>query len=221
VTESKYEVRECTAGSCRFRFPVVVGSEDQLPCPRCGAATTSAAEYAPSGQEAGTSLRVPGPTVVALLDNIRSAYNVGAIFRTADGAGLDHLYLCGMTPTPEHRKVAKTALGAQDIVSWSYRTNGRLAGLALKEAGFCLWAVENIPGATWLFEASRCREASLALVVGNEKAGVDPGLLAACDQVLKLPMLGGKESLNVEVAFGIVAYWVRFGLGSALRQPGR
>lgn len=210
MTESKYEVFECTAGNCRFRFPVAVGSGEQLSCPRCGAAITLAAEYAPSGHQSGTGFPPHGSKVVAILDNIRSAYNVGAMFRTADGAGLDHLYLCGMTPTPEHRKVAKTALGAQDVVPWSYHTNSRLAGLALKEAGFCLWAVEDTPGATWLFEASHRRGGSLALVVGNEKAGVDPGLLAVCDQVLRLPMLGGKESLNVEVAFGIVAYWIRF-----------
>jgi tRNA G18 (ribose-2'-O)-methylase SpoU len=152
------------------------------------------------------------PVVEALLDNIRSTYNVGAMFRTADGAGLRHLHLAGITPTPNHPKIAKTALGAEAVVPWSAHPNGLEAALAMREAGYHVWALEGGPRAVSLFDAARrMPDGPVLLVVGNEIAGVDPMLLDECEQVLSIPMQGEKQSLNVAIAFGIAAYVLRHG----------
>jgi 23S rRNA (guanosine2251-2'-O)-methyltransferase len=146
-----------------------------------------------------------------LLDNVRSTFNVGSIFRSADGAAFQHLYLCGITPTPAHPKVAKTALTAEQTVAWSQHTNALDLAEALQGRGHHLWALEDAPDATSLFAAQLPPpDQPLVLIVGHEVTGVDPGLLALCDQVVALPMGGVKRSLNVAIAFGIAAYTVRF-----------
>ncbi len=151
------------------------------------------------------------PPRVALLENIRSIFNVGAIFRIADGAGMQHLYLTGITATPEHPKVAKTALGAETAVPWSYYPNGLEAAQALRAQNFQLWALEGGSRAVSLFSL-RNEELTrpVALVAGNEVAGVDPGILELCERVVYIPMQGSKRSLNVAVAFGIAAYFLAF-----------
>jgi tRNA G18 (ribose-2'-O)-methylase SpoU len=149
----------------------------------------------------------------ALLDNIRSAHNVGAIFRTADGAGLRELYLCGFTPTPEDvPAIAKTALGAERSVPWSYHPNAVALADDLRAKGARLIALERLPKATpiYRFRAEPPDERPWVLVIGNERAGVDPGLLERCEDVIALPMAGEKVSLNVAVAFGAAAYWLSF-----------
>lgn len=134
------------------------------------------------------------------------------MFRTADGAGVGHLHLCGITATPEHPKLAKAALGAQERVAWSSGLNGVDTAVALREQGHPLWALESTPDAVPLFERTLPESGKpIVLVVGNERAGVDPGILAQCEQVLALPMLGMKRSLNAAVAFGIAVYALRFG----------
>lgn len=145
--------------------------------------------------------------LVAVLDNMRSIYNVGSMFRTADGAGIAHLYLCGTTPTPEHPRLAKTALGAENTVSWSYHRNALDLVKLLKAEGHTLVALEGGDTAQGLFSGGGDTPRSpLAFVVGNEVTGVDPGVLSECDTVFSIPMLGQKESLNVTVAFGVAAY---------------
>jgi 23S rRNA (guanosine2251-2'-O)-methyltransferase len=152
------------------------------------------------------------PTIHALLDNIRSIYNVGSLFRTADGAAISHLHLCGITATPQQPKVAKTALGADQVVPWTYHANGPDAAAAIKRQGFRLWALEGGLRAVSLLEALPARAGPpILLIAGNETAGVDPAILDQCDQVFFLPMLGIKGSLNVATAFGIAAYFLRFG----------
>jgi tRNA G18 (ribose-2'-O)-methylase SpoU len=152
--------------------------------------------------------------VAGLLDNLRSSYNVGSIFRTGDGAGVQHLYLCGITSTPDQPKVMKTALGADQSVPWSYHRNSLDLIRQRKDAGYALWSLENRGPARSIFEhiPSTLTEPIL-LAVGNERAGVDPGLLKESDQIVSLPMLGHKSSLNAVVAFGIAVYWLRFGAG--------
>ena len=154
-----------------------------------------------------------GPTVEALLDNIRSVYNVGSIFRTADGAGLRHLHLCGITPPPDHPKTAKTALGAERAVAWTQYRNGLDTAVSLQSRGCQLWAIEDSPLADSLFAAPVLPDdPPIVLIVGNEIAGIDPEILARCDRVLHIPMQGQKKSLNVASAFAIAAYVARFGL---------
>jgi 23S rRNA (guanosine2251-2'-O)-methyltransferase len=158
-------------------------------------------------QVSSTGRRICGNQVEALLDNIRSIYNVGSIFRTSDGAGISHLHLCGMTPTPLNPRLVKTALGAQEAVPWSYERNGLIAARSLKEAGKRLWALEGGRISVPLSEAVQdIAGTAIVLVVGNEISGVDPGIMELCDRIIHIPMRGSKTSLNAAVAFGIVAY---------------
>jgi tRNA G18 (ribose-2'-O)-methylase SpoU len=142
----------------------------------------------------------------ALLDNIRSAWNVGAIFRTADCLGVDKLYLCGITPTPENDSVQKTSLGAESSVKWEYARNALLVAERLKAEGARLWALEQDERAVPLNAELRMitdEKKPLVLIIGNEVTGVDPALLDLCDKIVYIPMRGSKRSLNVEVAFGV------------------
>jgi tRNA G18 (ribose-2'-O)-methylase SpoU len=145
--------------------------------------------------------------VYALLDNIRSAWNVGAMFRTADAAGLAGLYLCGMTATPPRPDLEKTALGASATVPWDYWTDSAAAARAITARGIELVALECTPDAA-PFDARRYRFPT-CFVVGHEVDGVHADVLAACADTVAIPMHGRKGSLNVAVSFGIMAYEIR------------
>lgn len=209
VAAPAYEIRECRSPQCRFRFPVA-GAELGTPaCPRCGGLLRVAAAgtlaRACAGMRAGPSASHVG----ALLDNIRSIYNTGSIFRSADGAGIGHLYLCGMTATPQHPKLAKTALGAQEWASWSYHPNALDVARQLAAEGVALWALEDTGDSCSLFTCAPPITPTV-IIVGNEVIGVDPGLLDVCEQHVTIPMHGLKRSLNVATAFGIAAYWLAY-----------
>ncbi len=205
----EYAVYECTRPACGLRFPAETDSLEAARCPRCGAATREAARFpAPARRE--TAPPEGSLPLEALLDNLRSAWNTGSIFRIADGAGVRHLYLCGITPSGEHPRVPKTALGAEKTVGWSSHLNAVRTAEELIQGGCTLWALETTPQAVSLFDLLPYQnEKPLVLVVGNERAGVDPGLLALCARHVCLPMQGSKESLNAAVAFGIAAYALR------------
>lgn len=155
----------------------------------------------------------PKRKISLLLDNIRSAYNTGAIFRTADGVGVEHVYLCGITPTPENTPaVQKTALGAEIKLPWTAHPDACALGQVMGADGFRLLALENTDRSIPIFEVDSQTIGSvpMVLIVGNEQAGVDPGLIDLCDLVLSIPMIGSKASLNVSVALGVAAYWLTF-----------
>ncbi len=157
----------------------------------------------------------------ALLDNIRSAYNVGAMFRTADGAGCQHLYLCGITPRPSHPGIAKTALGAQASVPWTGRPDGLLLARTLRSSGYQLWGLEADRDGHSIFQLDPFPdESAIVLVVGNERAGLDPEMLAACNRTVSIPMKGVKKSLNAAVAFGIAIYQLAQLRSGANRRAG-
>jgi tRNA G18 (ribose-2'-O)-methylase SpoU len=166
----------------------------------------SLATESPAGRESPA----PAHDVEALLDNIRSAWNVGSIFRSADGFGISHLHLCGITPTPEHEPVAKTALGAERTVPWSYAADPLAAARRIKEHGRQLWALEHDDRAV-PFDPMRLPSPAgpILLIVGNEITGVDPDLLDLCERIFHIPMHGNKRSLNVAVAFGIAAFAIQ------------
>jgi tRNA G18 (ribose-2'-O)-methylase SpoU len=207
-----FQVQQCERPACRFRFPLVVGVAADPACPRCGGVTAATGQPYERQEMGRAAARPDNPAVEALLDNIRSIYNVGSMFRTADGAGIRHLHLCGMTATPEQPKVAKTALGAERAVGWTYHPNGLDAAEALRQQGYRLWALEGGPRAEPLFGVQgELAGPPILLVVGNELAGVDPAVLERCERVLSIPMAGVKQSLNVVVAFGIAAYFLRWG----------
>jgi 23S rRNA (guanosine2251-2'-O)-methyltransferase len=215
-----FNIHLCSNSSCNFRFPsqVIIGSTNaersQPPndqCPRCGALTRIVESFVQDTQGFLQPQRSELRHIEALLDNIRSVYNVGSMFRTADGCGIAHLHLCGISATPEGSKLSKTALGAEHSVSWSYHNNAVIAADELRNRGLTLWALEGCSGAQSLFDAQKdIPDEPIALVVGNEVSGVDPGLINECERLVYIPMFGDKSSLNAATAFGIAAYYLRF-----------
>ncbi|KAA3619977.1 MAG: TrmH family RNA methyltransferase [Calditrichaeota bacterium] len=144
------------------------------------------------------------PPLIGIIDNIRSLHNVGAIFRSADGAGFGGLILCGITAQPPRAEIRKSALGAEDFVPWRYEKNTADAIKSSREAGYKIVALECNSSSKPLAEFMPGEKT--ALVTGNEFYGLNDEILQLCDEVRDLPMRGEKVSLNVSVAFGIAAY---------------
>jgi tRNA G18 (ribose-2'-O)-methylase SpoU len=145
--------------------------------------------------------------LAVLLDNIRSAWNVGSILRSADGFGFTQAYLCGITPTPDNEAVTKTSLGAEDSVPWSYHKDAVKLVRGLKAEGWIVCALEEEARALSISELSASRfTGETVLILGNEVTGVDPELLELCDDIVYIRMRGEKKSFNVAIAFGIAAY---------------
>jgi tRNA G18 (ribose-2'-O)-methylase SpoU len=145
----------------------------------------------------------PLPAAV-LLDNVRSLYNVGAFFRTADAAGLEKLYLCGITGRPPKRAISKTALGAEETVPWEYNWDPLPLLDAIRERGAEIAAVETTVHAVDLFDWQP--RFPVCVVFGHEVDGIRPEVSALCDTHVRIPMLGMKHSLNVATAGGVVIY---------------
>lgn len=149
---------------------------------------------------------------VVVLDNLRSVYNVGSIFRTANAVGVDKIYLCGTTPTPLDKKgdrrkdFSKVALGAEDTVVWEYFDNTLECIKKLKEENYFIIALEQSDDAVDYKEASVVGKEKVAFVVGNEVEGITKEVLAYSDVIAEIPMLGTKESLNATIAFGVAVY---------------
>lgn len=206
---SYFEIRQCGANSCRFRFPWTVTDPPHLRCPRCGG-PVQVVRTQSLAKEIETAAGPPVSQLQALVDNVRSTFNVGSILRSADGVGLQQLYLCGITPPPTHPKVKKTALGAEQQVSWTYHPNSLDLAQTIKAGGGQLWALEETSAAESLFTLSALpTQRPVVLIVGNEVTGVDPDLLASCDRTFAIPMQGLKRSLNVAIAFSVAVYWLR------------
>lgn len=149
--------------------------------------------------------------VRVVLDNIRSAYNVGSMFRTADACAVEHIYLCGMSAHPPHPKLEKTALGAFDYVPWSYHERTKDVLHALGEEGVARVGLEVTADAVSMgaYEWPK----PVAVVFGNEVTGISAANLGRCDAVVRIPMWGYKNSMNVATAFGVVLYDVLGGWG--------
>ena len=213
-----FEFRQCENSDCQFRYPSKSSDQSTATCPVCGNMTRVVAHIPGIPDKNVKERPTTSNTIEALLDNIRSGYNVGSIFRTADGSGITHLHLTGITSTPSQTKVSKTALGAEENVAWTYHLNGLESIKDLKTRGYRIWAIENNLSGESLFNINfpLRSNAPILIVVGNEIAGIDPGILKLCDRILYLPMLGKKRSLNVVIAFGIVAYYLRFGAQASL-----
>lgn len=144
---------------------------------------------------------------IVILNNIRSLYNVGSIFRTADGVGIEKVWICGITGYPPDTKISKTALGAEDEVDWEYRRDARSVAEELKNKGYEIVLLEQLKESIFFEEYEPKRP--VCLIIGNEIEGVSEDLLSVCDRTIEIDMSGMKNSLNVTVAFGIVAYHIR------------
>ena len=203
---ARFSFVECRNPSCGFRFPLDLSEHQGKFCPRCAGKLGIAVPQIDQHQPA--PLSTTGFCIEVVLDNIRSAHNVGSIFRTAEAVGVDHLYLCGLTPNPKQNPaLAKASLGAELRVGWSAENNAVNLVARRKQEGSLIIALESTPTALNIFSAGKhlhpCR---IILILGSEPAGVDPGLLALSDHTFYIPMSGKKSSLNVSVAFGIAAY---------------
>ena len=148
----------------------------------------------------------PKLPLVVILDNIRSMYNVGSVFRTADAFRTQGLYLCGITATPPHREIQKTAIGATQSVEWVYRESVAEACQQVKAEGYQLVGVEQTDESQPLQQFSVSTDQAYALVMGNEVEGLREAILPFLDAAVEIPQLGTKHSLNIAVSSGI-AMW--------------
>ena len=157
--------------------------------------------------------QAPKIPVWLVLDNVRSLNNIGSIFRTADAFRLAGIFLCGITATPPHREIHKTALGATESVHWEYRKETREVLTELKASGFRILAVEQTEGASPLDQVRLKRGERYALVFGHEVRGVEQKVVDMSDLCIEIPQFGTKHSLNISVAAGIVIWEVFKRLG--------
>lgn len=141
-----------------------------------------------------------------VLNDIRSLSNIGAFFRTGDAFNVEKVYLCGITATPPHREIHKTALGATETVSWEHRSSIDELIKELKEKGIKICSIEQAEKTTLLQEVAGLPEVAYALVFGNEVDGVDQSVIDASDYIIEIPQFGTKHSLNVSVCAGIVLW---------------
>lgn len=157
----------------------------------------------PTLEECATQDKLP---VAIVLDNVRSAQNVGSFFRTADAFGIGHIALCGISATPPNREIHKTALGAEQSVEWSYHPTTLECIESLRNEGYRIIAIEQIEGATMLNNFRAESGERYALVFGNEVDGVDQAVADIVDGAIEIPQVGIKHSLNVSVSAGILMW---------------
>jgi 23S rRNA (guanosine2251-2'-O)-methyltransferase len=155
---------------------------------------------------AGEFKRAAKTPVVIVLDDIRSAYNVGSVFRTADAFLIEAIFLCGFTPFPPHREIQKTALGANETVSWKYFKHTGEAISELKGSGYTIAVIEQTEKSISLDKAVIKKGEKLALVFGNEVGGVSQSVADNADVCIEIPQYGTKHSLNISVCAGIVLW---------------
>ena len=204
---TSFQIRECENPNCGLRYPLVETQPSGERCPLCLGQTHKTLSGSTNTPEIHKEEASPS-SIAGMLDNIRSGWNVGSMFRTAEGFGLNHLHLCGITSTPNSVSLKKTALGAEASVPWTYHSNSIKAAEKLKNDGYLLWALEYNSNAESIFSIAFNRNGlqnskGVIIVAGNEEIGVDPDLLRLCTKTLYIPMRGEKQSFNVAVAFGI------------------
>ena len=146
--------------------------------------------------------------IVVVLDNIRSLNNIGSVFRTSDAFLIEKICLCGITATPPHRDIHKTALGAEDTVNWQYYKNTEDCISELKENGFKIFSIEQVEGSVMLQDFTPDSSEKYALVFGNEVKGVQQSIVDFSDGCIEIPQFGTKHSFNISVTAGMVLWEV-------------
>ena len=158
------------------------------------------------GRKSVDEFKQAGKTpVIVVLENIRSAYNVGSVFRTADAFLIEAIYIIGYSAKPPHKEIKKTALGAEETVTWKYFKNSIEAITELKSRGYNVYAVEQAQGSTHLQQVNYAGD-RIAVVFGNEVTGVEQETIHACDGCIEIPQMGMKHSLNIATAAGVVLW---------------
>jgi tRNA G18 (ribose-2'-O)-methylase SpoU len=146
--------------------------------------------------------------LIVVLDNVRSMHNVGSVFRTSDAFLVEAVYLCGITNTPPHAEIHKTALGAENSVTWKYFEETYMAVNTLKEGGYTVLAIEQAQGSILLPNLNLKKTEKYAVILGNEVKGVQQSVIDICDGCIEIPQYGTKHSLNVSVTGGIIIWEV-------------
>jgi tRNA G18 (ribose-2'-O)-methylase SpoU len=146
--------------------------------------------------------------LIIIADNVRSMHNVGSIFRTSDAFLVEKIYLCGITPTPPHREIQKTALGATESVDWQYVENTLEVVNQLKKEGWTILALEQTTNSVMLDELKVEKGEKIAIVLGNEVEGVNQEVINLCHKAVEIPQFGTKHSFNVSVSCGIMLWQV-------------
>jgi 23S rRNA (guanosine2251-2'-O)-methyltransferase len=206
MSSVQFMIRQCGNQHCRFRFPAPADQIIQTHCPKCGHLLSQAGTLYENSPIQPACISDQTCSLSILLDNVRSALNVGSIIRTSEGIGIEHIHLCGITATPDNPKVGKTSLRAESTLKWSYHLNALDTVLSLKNEGVQIWSLEMTSKSIPLYAAIKYRsKIPILLVAGNEQAGVDPDILSISDRLVHLPMVGSKTSLNIAVAVGIAA----------------
>ena len=203
---NRFDIRVCE--SCGLRYPIQQGNSFGTRCPICLGETKAVLSKVIRDEER-VQEKIEEKTTstrAVLLDNIRSAWNVGSILRSGDGFAYNHAYLCGITPTPENEAVTKTSLGAENYIAWSYHKDAVKLAEVLKKDGWKIIALEEGEGAKEISKRKNSSDEKTLLILGSEVTGVDPDLLALCDEIVSIPMFGQKRSLNVAIAFSIAAF---------------
>lgn len=144
--------------------------------------------------------------IIIILDDIRSLHNIGSVFRTSDAFLVEKIYLCGITATPPHKEIHKTALGATETVAWEYAEKVTTVIQQLKNEGVKVFAIEQVENATFLDQFSPNKDERYALIFGNEVYGVSQEAIALAEGCIEIPQLGSKHSLNISVSAGIVVW---------------
>ena len=144
--------------------------------------------------------------IIIILDNIRSLNNIGSVFRTADAFLIEKIYLCGITATPPHKDIQKTALGATDSVAWEYAESTLNLVQALKTEGVSILSIEQAENATMLQDVVMKKDEKYAVIFGNEVKGVSQEVVSESDMVVEIPQYGTKHSLNISVSAGVVVW---------------
>jgi len=144
--------------------------------------------------------------LVVILDNVRSLNNIGSVFRTSDAFLVESIYLCGITATPPHPDIHKTALGAEDSVEWEYFQNTVEAINELKKRDYTVFAIEQVENSIMLENIELDRTSKYAVILGNEVKGVQQEAVNLCDNCIEIPQYGTKHSLNVSVTAGIIIW---------------
>jgi tRNA G18 (ribose-2'-O)-methylase SpoU len=143
---------------------------------------------------------------VVILDNVRSLHNVGSVFRTADAFLVEAVYLCGITSTPPHAEIHKTALGAENTVDWKHYEDTHVAVEELRAKGYTVYAIEQAAGSTMLPDLKLDKSKKYAVILGNEVKGVQQSVVDVCAGCIEIPQFGTKHSLNVSVTGGIIIW---------------
>lgn len=207
-----FQINQCEYENCRFRFPTIQNDPAGNRCPKCGRrAGQEVPLFSPHSIPRSIQRPVNCPSISLLLDNVRSALNVGSIFRSAEACGVEKILLGGVSPSPEMKSLKKTALDAESVLPWESVNNSLDCVLNYKQAGYLVFSLEggdrSIPvDAITVLPSSQ----PVLLVAGNEVCGVDPQILDLSDVVFHLPMSGEKQSYNVAIAAGIALYLITF-----------